>query len=171
MFGHIVRLCILSGQRRSEIAQLAWEMIDQDAQLITLPSGLTKNGRQHTFPYGPMTVAILKELPTKAGHLFPARKTWRGKGTVYCAWNKDKPKLDVKSGTSGWVLHDLRRTFSSSWAALGIRLEVTEKYINHISGSTTGVAGIYNRLVSARDARRGGALGAKTDVVDRVRLA
>ena len=53
--------------------------------------------------------------------------------------------LDAASGVTDWVLHDLRRTLVSSWAALGIRLEVTEKYINHISGTHGGIVGVYQR--------------------------
>ena len=30
-------------------------------------------------------------------------------------------------------------------ARLGIRLEVTERLLNHVSGTQSGVAGIYNR--------------------------
>lgn len=142
MFGSIIKLCLLTGQRRSEIAHLRAEYIKDG--IITLPSSLTKNKKQHSFPYGPMTAEILATLP-KTGYLFPARKTWRGGGTVYCAWNKDKPRLDKASGTSGWVIHDCRRTLVSTWAALGIRLEVTEKYINHISGSQSGIVAVYQR--------------------------
>ena len=144
VFGKIVRLCILLGQRRSEIAHLEWTWINEDEQTITLPSALTKNRREHTFPYGDMTAAILATIP-KGKYLFPARKTWRNDGTVYNAWNKDKPRLDAASGVGNWVLHDLRRTFVSSWAALGTRLEVTEKYVNHISGTHGGIVGVYQR--------------------------
>jgi integrase len=152
MFGQIVRLCILTGQRRSEIAQLTAEMIEGDC--VKLPPSLTKNGREHLFPIGQLAGAIVADLP-KEGLLFPARKTWRAGGTVYNAWSKDKPKLDERSGATGWVLHDLRRTLVSSWAALGIRIEVTEKYINHISGTHGGIVGIYQRhtfLPEMRDA-------------------
>ena len=152
MFGQIVRLCILTGQRRSEIAQLTAEMIEADC--VKLPPSLTKNGREHLFPIGQLARAIVADLP-KDGLLFPARKTWRAGGTVYNAWSKDKPKLDERSGATGWVLHDLRRTLVSSWAALGIRIEVTEKYINHISGTHGGIVGIYQRhtfLPEMRDA-------------------
>jgi hypothetical protein len=38
----------------------------------------------------------------------------------------------------------LRRTFSSGWARLGIPTEVTERALNHTSGSFGGVAGVYN---------------------------
>jgi integrase len=141
-FGQIVRLCILTGQRRSEIAQLTAEMVEDDC--IRLPKSLTKNNREHLFPIGKLAREIIAALP-KTGFLFPARKTWRKGGTVYNAWNKDKPRLDTASGVTGWVLHDLRRTLVSSWAALGVRIEVTEKYINHISGTHGGIVGIYQR--------------------------
>jgi integrase len=139
MFGDIVKLCLLTGQRRSEIAQLTTDMIDSANTLITFPPELTKNRREHKFPFGQMSEEILHAALSRRPHqqspyLFPARKTWRKKATVYNAWNKDKR-----------VLHDLRRTVSSNWAALGVPLEVTEKYLNHVSGSTSGVAGIYNR--------------------------
>jgi integrase len=149
-FGDIVKLCILLGQRRSEIARLTTDMVDFDAGLVTLPPALTKNRREHTFPFGPtsekvLRAALARRSDQKSVYLFPARKTWRKAATVYNAWNKDKPALDKSAVVTDWVLHDLRRTLSSNWAALSIPLEVTEKYINHISGSTSGVAGIYNR--------------------------
>jgi integrase len=143
-FGHITRLCILLGQRRSEIALMRQSYVNETERTITLPREITKNRRQHTFPYGDMTAAIIGAIP-KGEYLFPARKTWRQGGTVYNAWNKDKPKLDTASGVFDWVLHDLRRTLVSSWAALGIRLEVTEKYINHVSGTHGGIVGVYQR--------------------------
>lgn len=144
VFGKIVMLCVLLGQRRSEIARLEWSWVKEDQKTITLPATLTKNRREHTFPYGEMTAAILATIP-RGKYLFPARKTWRKGGTVYNAWNKDKPRLDAASRVTDWVLHDLRRTFVSSWAALGTRLEVTEKYVNHVSGSHGGIVGVYQR--------------------------
>jgi integrase len=144
VFGQIVRLCLLLGQRRSEIAMLRWRYINEEERTITLPREIAKNRRQHTFPYGEVTAEILAAIP-KGDYLFPARKTWRGEATIYNAWNKDKAKLDDASGVVGWVLHDLRRSLVSTWAVLGIRLEVTEKYVNHVSGSHAGIVGIYQR--------------------------
>jgi integrase len=42
-------------------------------------------------------------------------------------------------------LHDLRRTFATNLAALGTPIHVTEKLLNHVSGTVSGVAAIYNR--------------------------
>ena len=147
-FGTIVRLCILLGQRRSEIGHLRWEWIDQEQKLIHLPSNITKNRKAHTFPYGELTAEALATIPKQGSLLFPARRNPKeNPDLIFGAWGKDKAELDTKAGVKGWVLHDLRRGLSTAWASItpAIPLTVTEKYINHISGSTAGVAGIYNR--------------------------
>jgi hypothetical protein len=42
-------------------------------------------------------------------------------------------------------VHDLRRTVATGLQRLGVRLEVTEAVLNHISGSRGGIAGVYQR--------------------------
>ena len=58
---------------------------------------------------------------------------------------KSKLALDKKLGPDfqPWTLHDCRRTFATNMAKLGVRLEVTEKLLNHVSGSTGGIVGVY----------------------------
>lgn len=126
-FGQIVKLLILTGQRTGEIKKLSRAMIGEDT--VTLPSWLTKNGREHCFPAGKLTLRFLVHPPFKTLPNF--------------AHAKDK--LDVRSGVTGWTLHDLRRTLRTRWAELGILREVAEKYINHVSGVHSGVNGIYDR--------------------------
>lgn len=138
-FGKIVKLLILTGQRRGEITGMTGAMVGEDT--ITLPSSLTKNSRQHTFPLGSMAKAILD--PPKSGEtlFFPAL----GKTTPFDGWSKSKPRLDERCGVSGWVLHDLRRTFASNLASIGVQLPAIERLLNHISGSFSGIVGVYQR--------------------------
>lgn len=126
-YGVIVRLLILTGQRKGEIAALQPEWRNGD--LITIPAAIAKNGREHTFPIGPMTMEILD-----SHEIDPPRN-----------WGWFKSFLDEKSGVKGWVLHDLRRTFASTHAEIGTAIHVIEKMLNHVSGQLSGVAGIYNR--------------------------
>jgi len=44
-----------------------------------------------------------------------------------------------------WTLHDLRRTMATGLQRLGIRLEVTEAVLNHLSGARSGIVGVYQR--------------------------
>jgi integrase len=44
-----------------------------------------------------------------------------------------------------WRVHDLRRTFASGLAALRVAIPVTEKLLNHTSGSLGGIVGVYQK--------------------------
>ena len=44
-----------------------------------------------------------------------------------------------------WVIHDLWRTVAANLQKLGVRLEVTEAVLNHVSGSRARIVGIYQR--------------------------
>jgi integrase len=146
-FGAIVELLILTGQRRGETAALRWEWIDDEAKTITLPSTITKNKRAHTFPYGDMAAAVLATVPRQSDYVFPAaRDGVSGKpATIFNGWSKPKVAFDRACPVAPWTLHDLRRTFATNLAALGTPIHVTEKLLNHVSGSVSGMAAIYNR--------------------------
>jgi integrase len=142
-FGIIVKLLILTGQRRGEIAALRPEFFD--AAICTLPGTLTKNRREHSFPVGALCATV---LPSARGReptalLFPARGEPEH---VFNGWSKSKRKLDELSGVRDWTLHDIRRTFATNLAALGIAPHVVERLLNHSSGTISGVAAIYNRF-------------------------
>ena len=53
-FGPICKLLMLTGQRRTEIASLRRDWINEKEQTIILPDWLTKNKKEHTFPYNGM---------------------------------------------------------------------------------------------------------------------
>ncbi len=44
-----------------------------------------------------------------------------------------------------FTLHDLRRTYATNLQRLGIKLEVIEALLNHVSGTRAGIVGVYNR--------------------------
>ncbi|MDR3495114.1 MAG: tyrosine-type recombinase/integrase [Ancalomicrobiaceae bacterium] len=146
-FGAIVELLIFTGQRRGEIAALRWEWIDDEARTITLPSSITKNKRAHTFPYGDMVAAAIATIPRFNEYVFPAaRDRLKEKpATIFNGWSKPKVKLDKACSIAPWTLHDLRRTFATNLAALGTPIHITEKLLNHVSGTISGVAAVYNR--------------------------
>lgn len=142
-FHSIVRLLLLTGQRRGEVAALQWDWIDPVERAITIPASVTKNGRVHTFPYGDLVADHIEHILEMVGcpYLFPAR----GMQGPYNGWSKSKAALDKASGVTGWVLHDLRRSYASTMQRLGVRIEVTERLLNHASGTQSGIVGVYQR--------------------------
>ena len=141
-YGTIVQLLILMGQRRGETAQLQWDWIDQSERLITFPAEITKNKRQQILPYGELTAAIFDNTPVLGGYVFASRNE---DGTTFGGWSKCKRRFDIGLDFAPFTLHDLRRTYSSTHAMLGTPIHVTEKLLNHVSGTVSGVAAIYNR--------------------------
>lgn len=155
-FNAIVRLLILTGQRRTETGRLEWSWIDGDT--ITIPATVTKNKREHTFPIGPEARKVIASIPRLSDtYLFPAaRERRKGKPcTVFNSWSQGKRELDKESGVTGWTLHQLRHTYSSGMASLGVRETVTEKLLNHVTGTLTPIGRTYNKykyLVEMREA-------------------
>src|SRR3546814_18792630 len=44
-----------------------------------------------------------------------------------------------------WTHHGPRRILATGLQRLGVRLEVTEAVLNHVSGSRAGIVGVYQR--------------------------
>ena len=138
-YGTIVRLLILTGQRSGETAALRWDWIGKDT--ITIPASVTKNGSATTFPLGSMMKRLIDATPNTGPLLFPARGH---RSKPFVGFGVSKLALD-RCGVENFTHHDLRRTFATNLAALGTPIHVTEKLLNHISGTVSGVAAIYNR--------------------------
>lgn len=147
-FGTIVRLLIITGQRRGEIAALRKGWISSD--IITLPKEITKNGREHIFPICRTALALMPTSTDPAAFLFPGRVNLQ---TPFNGWSKSKAVLDKVSGVTDWTLHDLRRTFATRLAELGTPPHVIERLLNHVTGQISGVAAIYNRASYLREMR------------------
>jgi integrase len=154
-------LLILTGQRRGEVAGMTWAELSDDLTTWTLPGDRTKNGVTHTVPLSAPARDILSRLVAKdAGKQRSGELVFPGAAaTPFAGWSKSKRALDQAitdaraktaagqppAGVIPWNVHDLRRTVATSLQRLGIRLEVTEAVLNHISGSRGGIAGVYQR--------------------------
>jgi integrase len=163
-FGPIIRLLILTGQRRGEVAGMTWGELSDDLTIWSLPAERTKNGTAHNVPLSIPARSLLKpfmcddpgERQASSQLVFPGIE-----GTPFAGWSKAKIALDkaimarrAKAAQKGgkppvpltpWNVHDLRRTVATGLQRLGVRLEVTEAVLNHISGSRGGIAGVYQR--------------------------
>jgi integrase len=136
-FSDIVRLLVLTAQRRAEIGGLRWSEIDFERSLIVLPPERSKNNRQHELPMSSQVRAILERQPRNGEFVF---------GRKFTSWGNGKASLDRRlNGMADWRLHDLRRSAATHMAELGVLPHIIEAVLNHVSGHRAGVAGIYNR--------------------------
>jgi integrase len=139
-YGALFRLLLLTGcrlrevggMRRSELADGVW----------TIPGNRTKNGRGLTLTLPALALEIIGAVQSASGEFVFSTTGVRPVN----GFGEAKRQLDaaMKPGEP-WRLHDLRRTCASGMAALGIALPVTEKVLNHVSGSFAGVTGVYQR--------------------------
>jgi integrase len=148
-FHKIIRVLMLTGQRRSEVAGMTWAELSEDLSTWTIPANRSKNHKPHIVPLTPMVQDIIRSGPAgrprdiaqrivrDAALVFPGTQ-----GTIssfYC----NKVNLDRDSGTSDWRIHDLRRTVATNLQKVGVKLEVTEAVLGHVSGSRAGIVGVY----------------------------
>jgi integrase len=86
-FNGIVRVAILTGQRRDEVAGMTWAELSDNAW--TIPASRTKNGATHIVPLSAQAQDLLRSLPQFGELVFPGlrlvegesgsgRKVWRG---------------------------------------------------------------------------------------------
>jgi integrase len=158
-YGIILKLLLLTGQRREEIGGLRRQEIDLDKAVISLGSERTKNKRMHDIPLSGPAIVLLKSHLAK---LDPDREYIFGSGKRrgYSAWTYQKKALDqrlAEAGTpiSDWTPHDLRRTLSTvAHEELGIAPHIVEAVLNHVSGHRAGVAGRYNKALYSREKSR-----------------
>jgi len=147
-YNAIVRLLMLTGQRRTEIAGLRWAEMHDDK--IVLPATRTKNNHEHIIPLSPPTQAILVGCRRGGEFVFgnrPGRPPSDGGGA--------KAALDQRMRASGvelepWTHHDLRRTMSTRMHEIGIQPHIVEACINHV-GHKSGVAGVYNKATYTKE--------------------
>lgn len=138
-FGPMVKLLILTAQRRAEIANLERGWLLADQQAFEVPASHYKTDRPQVVPLSPPALAIVEALPKWTGTFLLS--TTAGKRPI-SGFSKAKARIDKLSKVEGWTLHDLRRSAATHMARLGIPQEHIERVLGH---AIEGVAGTYNR--------------------------
>ena len=142
-YGEIVLWCLYTLQRRGQIAHIEAGFFNFTAETIKWPAALMKGNRDHELPY----TALQSNVPDK-GLLFP-----NAEGNPWNAWSKPHRDLLKASRTTGWTLHDLRRTGATRLAEMGHAPHVIERILAHSSGTLTPLALIYNRATYLTEMR------------------
>jgi integrase len=155
-YGAIVRLLILTGQRREEVGGMLWSEIDLGAAMWRIAGERTKNARPHEVPLSAPALGVLRGLERREARAF----VFGSRGGPFQGWSNAKVALDTRMSAElgrapiAWRLHDIRRTVATRMADVGVQPHVIEAVLNHISGHKAGVAGVYNRATYAAEKRQ-----------------
>lgn len=152
-FGLVVRLLILTAQRRDEVGGMTQAELDLSAAIWTIPRERSKNDKAHAVPLSKAAVAALQAAQIAAGdagYVFTVdgRRPFNGFSKAKQRLNELVNAARAETGRPAmapWRLHDLRRTAASGMARLGTRSEVIERVLNHAHPGGSQLSSVYQR--------------------------
>lgn len=143
-FAGIVKLCLLTGQRRSKVVAIKWPDIDDDG-VWTIATEDREKGNAGCVRLPDMAIDVINEQPRIAEneHVFAAH-TIKTKNGHFNSWGECKAELDrlLPDDMPEWRIHDLRRTARTLMARAGVPDHVAELAVGH---KQIGMGKIYNR--------------------------
>jgi integrase len=160
-FGALVKMLLLTAQRRDEVARMSRKEIGDDG-IWTIPAERYKTKRPNHVPLSKSALDLIEAQPKIDGceYIFGSRAA-----TPFSGFAKSKAKLDrallaamekqAKKGAKvepipNWTLHDLRRTAKTLMARAGVRPDISERVLGHV---IAGVEGTYDRHSYAEEKR------------------
>jgi integrase len=146
-FGTLFQMLLLTGQRRSEVAEARWREFDLPNRVWTVPPERFKSDSNHIVPLTDDVIALLEKLPR-----------WNGGDALFSTTSGTTPvngfsyqKLSLDSFMKGalgdielkrFVLHDLRRTTRTRLSSLKVPDAVAEMVIGH---GRKGIQRVYDQ--------------------------
>lgn len=144
-FNGLVRMALLTGQRRAKLADMRHADLSPDG-VWTIPAEDREKANASFLKLPPLAMDIIRAQPRHASSpfVFPGRFDDRPQN----GFSKAKAQLDAAIAKKGrdaiprWVIHDLRRTAKSLMVRAGVPAHISERVLGH---AIPGVEGIYDR--------------------------
>jgi integrase len=139
-FGGIIRIALLTAQRRTKVAAMKWSELSIDSEW-TIPKEPREKDSAGTLVLPDAAVDIIRARDRMGSN--PYVFGGRGDGP-FRGFSQAKAAFDAKlhADVSPWVLHDLRRTARSLMSRAGVRPDIAERVMGH---AIAGVEGVYDR--------------------------
>jgi len=153
VYGALIRLLLLTGQRLSAVLKMKWTDISpmkwpsNEPPTWTVRCELREKGNVGAVELPQAVLTVLDKLPRFADNPY----VLAGRGNSHIAYSGNpKRAFDAKlpKGTPRWTLHDLRRTARSLMSRAGVPSEHAERVLGHAVG---GIEGVYDRYSYASE--------------------
>lgn len=128
-----IKLLVLTGRRLNEVLGLEWAWVDLEAKVLRLPD--TKSGAL-LVSLGDAAVKLLAELKEDAGdgrYVIPSRRNAQSLVNLQKPWRRLRTMADLENVR----IHDLRHTFASVGAGMGMSLHMLGRLLGHTQAATT----------------------------------
>lgn len=133
-----IRLLILTGARRGEVAEMRWSELDFNMGTWTLPQTRTKNRQTHIIYLSNYAIQLLKNLQLVTGSSSFVFDTGRSNGEKHInqdSLNRALGRLREKESLAlipPFTIHDLRRSAATAWGEhLKVLPHIIERMLNH----------------------------------------
>jgi integrase len=138
-FGAVVKMLLLTGQRREKILSMRWQDVSLDGEW-TIPSEAREKGNAGALILPEAALSVVVQQPRIGDN--PYVFAGRGEGHINGP-SKAKRQFDAKlPEMPQWQLHDCRRTFRSLLSRAGVSSDIAERLMGH---AMQGVEGVYDR--------------------------
>jgi integrase len=127
-----IRLLIFTGARLAEILELRWDQVDFERVCLRLPD--SKSGAK-LIHLSPPALDVLSGIaqPASNPYVIVGREPYAHLVNLRKPWGR----LRARAGLPDVRLHDLRHSFASVGAALGVSLPIIGKILGHTQAATT----------------------------------
>jgi integrase len=166
-FSVMMRMAILTGARRGELAGMVWDEVDLQRGVWTIPGGRTKNGKSRVIPFTKHVTGLMDRAREFGDEVKRRNRNMPNGGLVFFVGG-DNVLRPAKRAVSNFQVpmarvareggplvswHDLRRAWSS-FAAMtpGVQEIVRRKVLGH---SMQGVTEVHYTVVGVEDIRAG----------------
>jgi integrase len=153
---HVLRLLLLTLQRRGELALAEWREFDFNARTWSIPDTHAKSGKGHVVPLSAWAIEELQKLKVMAGSsryvlpnadkTAPADPKYITRSVARCL------KRFKKHGVAAFTAHDLRRTGRTGLAKLGVKTEIGERVLNHARDRIEATYDVHGYIDEKREA-------------------
>lgn len=125
-----LRLLLLTGCRLREILHLEWDHVDIERGMLFLPD--SKTG-QKAVVLNEAALRVLASLEKLSPYVVPGEDFSRPRHDLKRLW----AAVSRRAGLEGVRIHDLRHTFASVGAGIGLGLPIVGKLLGHTQAATT----------------------------------
>jgi integrase len=149
-----LRLLLVTGQRRQELALARWAEIDRGNAIWTIPAAHSKNGKAHQVPLSKLALNLLGQLDaTETAFVIPSRLKEDRPVDPMALTRAVRNNIETEHfKIPAFTPHDLRRTVASGMGALGVQRFHISKVLNHADDSVTARYDRHDYLDEKRDA-------------------
>jgi integrase len=124
----------LTGCRKTEILHAKWEHIDWERAQLVLPDSKTGSRR---VPLSAAALAVLETLPRLGVYIVASDTAGMEDEQPRHDLNRPWRTISKRAGLEGLRIHDLRHSFASVGAGLGLGLPIVGKLLGHKEPATT----------------------------------